>query len=140
MSKAQTDTAHRACPPMANPLLSFMIIKIRDNPPMGRVTFIEFDGSRQTVEVPSGTSLMTAAVNHGVRGIDADCGGACACATCHIHVAPNWTAIVGPPASETESEMLQFSSDVGADSRLACQIAMRDELDGVVVHVPEAQH
>ena len=106
---------------------------------MGRVTFVEFDGKRQRVEVPTGMSLMSAAVNQGVRGIDADCGGACACATCHIHIAPDWMAIVGPPTSETESEMLQFSSDVGTDSRLACQIAMRDELDGVVVHVPEAQ-
>jgi ferredoxin, 2Fe-2S len=85
-------------------------------------------------------SLMNGAVNQAVRGIDGDCGGACACATCHVHIAPDWMAIVGPPASETESEMLQFSADVAPDSRLACQIAMRDELDGIVVNVPEGQH
>lgn len=107
---------------------------------MGHVTYIQHDGTANTVEIEDGTSLMEGAVAHGIAGIDADCGGSCACATCHVHVAASWTAIVGAPASESEAELLQLAPEVRADSRLACQIKMRAELDGVVVHLPEAQH
>ncbi|MGH8177599.1 MAG: 2Fe-2S iron-sulfur cluster-binding protein [Steroidobacter sp.] len=107
---------------------------------MGRVTYIEHDGAAHTVELADGLSLMEGAVSNGVPGIDADCGGSCACATCHVHVDPKWMAIVGPPASEAESELLQLAPEVAPDSRLSCQIRMREELDGVVVHLPEAQH
>ena len=106
---------------------------------MGRVTYIEFDGTQRVVELADGTSLMQGALANGVRGIDGDCGGSCACATCHVHVAAPWSEIVGPPASEIESELLQLSADAAPDSRLACQIKMRSELDGVVVHVPQFQ-
>src|SRR5262249_25275106 len=106
----------------------------------GRVTYIEFDGTAHTVEIEDGTSLMRGAVSNGIPGIDADCGGSCACATCHVHVDAAWTATVGPPASEAEAEMLQLAPEVRDDSRLACQVKMRAELDGVVVHLPEAQH
>src|SRR5580658_10165558 len=98
---------------------------------MGRVTYIEFDGNARTVELGDGMSLMTGAVSNDIRGIDGDCGGSCACATCHVHVDPKWIEAVGP-ASPAESELLQFSPEVSSDSRLACQITMRDDLDGVV--------
>jgi 2Fe-2S ferredoxin len=107
---------------------------------MGRVTYIQFDGTAQTVELEDGSSLMSGAIANGIRGIDADCGGSCACATCHVHVDAAWTAAVGGPASEAEAELLQLAPEVQEDSRLACQIKMRPELDGVVVHLPEAQH
>jgi 2Fe-2S ferredoxin len=106
---------------------------------MGRAIYIEFDGTRHIVELAAGISLMTGAVSNGIRGIDGDCGGNCACATCHVHVDSDWRAAVGPPASESEHQLLQLSADVAADSRLACQIAMRDELDGIVVRLPESQ-
>jgi 2Fe-2S ferredoxin len=107
---------------------------------MGRVTYIEYNGTAHTVEIAEGTSLMQGAVANNIRGIDADCGGARACATCHVHVDAAWTAVVGPPASEEESEMLQLAPEVASDSRLSCQIEMRPELDGVIVHLPESQH
>jgi ferredoxin, 2Fe-2S len=107
---------------------------------MGRVTYIQCDGTSHTVDVEDGESLMTGAVSNGIRGIDADCGGSCACATCHVHVDPSWTQAVGSAASEAEAELLQLAPEVREDSRLSCQIKMRADLDGVVVHLSEAQH
>jgi 2Fe-2S ferredoxin len=107
---------------------------------MGRVTYIEYDGTAHTVEVEDGASLMSAAIANGIPGIDADCGGSCACATCHVHVDAAWTAVAGGPASEAEAQLLQLAPEVREDSRLSCQVKMRPELDGIVVHLPEAQH
>jgi ferredoxin, 2Fe-2S len=107
---------------------------------MGRVTYIEHNGKSHTIELADGVSLMEGAVSNGVPGIDADCGGSCACATCHVHVDSAWLTAVGPTASEAEGELLQLAPEVAADSRLSCQIKMRPELDGVVVRMPEAQH
>ncbi len=107
---------------------------------MGRVTYIEFDGTSHTIELEEGASLMSGAVSNGIPGIDADCGGSCACATCHVHVDSAWSKTVGGPASEAEAELLQLAPEVRDSSRLSCQIKMRPELDGVVVHLPEAQH
>jgi ferredoxin, 2Fe-2S len=107
---------------------------------MGRVTYIQFDGISKIVDVSEGDSLMVGALANGVRGIDADCGGSCACATCHVHVDPQWTSRVGGPQSEAEAELLELAPEVREGSRLSCQIKMRPELDGVVVHLPEAQH
>ena len=107
---------------------------------MGRVTYVEHDGTAHTLELAEGTSLMEAAVANGVRGIDGDCGGCCSCATCHVHVAASWTGRVGPPASAGEAEMLQLAPEFRPDSRLSCQIKMHAELDGLIVHLPEAQH
>lgn len=107
---------------------------------MWRVIYIEHDGTSRTVELAEGESLMMGAVSNGVTGIDGDCGGNCACATCHVHVDSQWTQKVGPPASEGEMELLQLAPDCRPDSRLACQIKMRRELDGIVVHLPESQH
>lgn len=107
---------------------------------MGRVTYIEHDGTTHTIELEEGVSLMEGAVSNGIPGIDADCGGSCACATCHVHVDAKWTEVVGPPASEQEFELLQLAPEVAPDSRLSCQIKMSPELDGIVVRLPEAQH
>jgi ferredoxin, 2Fe-2S len=104
------------------------------------VTYIEFTGAAHTVEVENGDSLMRGALANGIPGIDADCGGECACATCHVHVDSAWTPTVGSPSSEAEAELLQLAPEVSNTSRLSCQIKMRPELDGVVVHLPEAQH
>jgi ferredoxin, 2Fe-2S len=107
---------------------------------MGRVTYVQFDGTPQTIELEEGASLMSGAVANGIHGIDADCGGSCACATCHVYVDAAWTHAVGGPATEGEAELLQLAPEVKDASRLSCQIKMRADLDGVVVHLPEAQH
>jgi len=105
---------------------------------MPHVTFIEYNGSRHTVEATPGQSLMRAAVAHSVPGIDAECGGACACATCHVYVADNWQALVGE-AQGNEREMLDFANEVRRNSRLACQITVAAEMDGLTVHMPQSQ-
>ena len=105
---------------------------------MPTVIFIEHDGTRHEVDATNGVSLMRAAVDHNVPGIDADCGGACACATCHVYVDDAWTEVVGPP-SMMEEDMLDFAFEVKPTSRLSCQIKVKDELDGLVVHVPSRQ-
>jgi 2Fe-2S ferredoxin len=105
---------------------------------MPTVTYVEHDGTQHAVEVPVGLSVMEGATNNGVAGIDADCGGACACATCHVYVDPEWLEAVGPP-NENEKDMLEFGIEVRPTSRLSCQIRMRPALAGLVVHVPETQ-
>jgi len=104
-----------------------------------RVTFIEDSGKEHTVEVAEGWSLMEGAVKHLVPGIDADCGGACACATCQVYVDPDWMAKL-PPKSDMEETMLDFAPDVRAGSRLSCQLRMSAALDGIVLHLPKSQH
>ncbi len=106
---------------------------------MGRVTYIEHDGREHTVEVEDGTSVMRGAVDNGVPGIDADCGGMCACATCHVHVAPDWFARTGGPGAQ-EDELLELAPERDETSRLSCQIAMTPALDGLVVRLPVSQH
>jgi 2Fe-2S ferredoxin len=81
---------------------------------------------------------MENAIMNGVPGIIAECGGACTCATCHVHIDPAWTEVVGGP-SMMEEDMLDFAYDVKPTSRLSCQIRVRDELEGLVVHVPNRQ-
>lgn len=105
---------------------------------MPSVTYIENNGTEHKVEVTSGLSLMEGAVNNLVPGIDADCGGACACATCHIYIDPNWRPKTGSK-TDMEETMLDFAEGLEDNSRLACQIKMSDELDGIVVHLPVAQ-
>ena len=108
---------------------------------MPRVTFIEFNGTAHQVEVPVGLSVMRGAVNHGVPGIDADCGGACACATCHVYVDPGWLDRIGTPEpGSMEASMLSFAAAAELNLRLSCQIAMREDLDGLVVRLPDGQH
>ena len=106
---------------------------------MARITYIAADGAARTLDVPDGESLMEAAVANGVPGIDGDCGGNCACATCHVHVDAAWLAAAGGK-SEMEAAMLDFAEGVTADSRLACQIMASPALDGMVVRTPVSQH
>lgn len=106
---------------------------------MPRVTFIEHNGTAHEVEATAGQSLMRAAVDNGVPGIDADCGGQCACATCHVYVPPEWLARTGT-RSEMEESMLGFAASTQDDSRLSCQIIVTDALDGLVVRMPDGQH
>lgn len=106
---------------------------------MPKVTFIAFDGTRHDVEVPAGVSLMRAAVDNLVPGIDGDCGGQCACATCHVFVEAPWSALAGP-RTDQENEMLNFAAELRDSSRLACQIPVTDALSGLTVTMPEAQH
>jgi len=106
---------------------------------MPSVTFIEFDGTPHTVDGSNGNSLMQTAVDNGIPGIDADCGGACACATCHVYVEPQWLDKAGEP-NAMETTMLQLAEGVSDNSRLSCQITLDDELDGIAVRMPESQH
>ncbi|MBU6271461.1 MAG: 2Fe-2S iron-sulfur cluster binding domain-containing protein [Betaproteobacteria bacterium] len=106
---------------------------------MPKVTFIEHNGTPHTVEAVAGQSLMRAAVDNGVPGIDADCGGECACATCHVYVEAAWLARTGE-RSEMEQSMLSFAAVTQDNSRLSCQVQITPELDGLVVSLPEGQH
>ena len=106
---------------------------------MPHITFVDFQGERRTVEVADGLSVMEGALRHSIPGIDGDCGGACACATCHIHIDPAWMPRL-PPASELEAAMLTLANDADAFSRLACQVKMTPELDGLVVSTPKSQY
>ena len=106
---------------------------------MAKVTYIEHSGAEHVVDVKPGLSVMEGAVRNNVPGIDADCGGACACATCHVYVDEAWTEATGK-ASAMEESMLDFAEQVEPNSRLSCQIRMSDALDGLVVRLPESQH
>jgi ferredoxin, 2Fe-2S len=106
---------------------------------MPKVTFIQPDGKAQTVEIALGWSVMEGAVRNLVPGIDADCGGACACATCHVYVDPVWAAGL-PAKSDMEEAMLDFAQELKPNSRLSCQLRVTSEMDGLVVRVPENQH
>ena len=106
---------------------------------MAKITYIEFDGTEHVIEVRNGLSVMEGAVKNNIPGIDADCGGACACATCHVYVDQEWRDKTGT-ASAMEESMLDFAENVEANSRLSCQIKVSDELDGLVVRMPESQH
>ncbi|MCC5981261.1 MAG: 2Fe-2S iron-sulfur cluster binding domain-containing protein [Oceanicaulis sp.] len=105
---------------------------------MTTITYIEHDGTEHTVEATDGLSVMENAIRNMVPGIDADCGGACACATCHVYVDPPWEAKTGERSS-MEQSMLDFASDVKETSRLSCQIKVGAELDGLIVRLPVQQ-
>jgi ferredoxin, 2Fe-2S len=108
---------------------------------MPKVTYIEFNGMEHQVEVPVGLSLMRGAVNNAVPGIDADCGGECACATCHVYVDPAWDERIGrPEEGSMEESMLSFAAVTQPNSRLSCQLTMTEELDGLILRMPEGQH
>jgi 2Fe-2S ferredoxin len=105
---------------------------------MPKITYINVDGARTTVCANSGDSVMLTAIKNNISGIDADCGGACACATCHLYVDDAWTNRLAP-MGEMEKSMLDFASSTNMYSRLSCQIQVTDELDGLVVTLPESQ-
>lgn len=105
---------------------------------MPKITFIDAQGESRSVEAETGSTVMEAAIREGIPGIEAECGGACACATCHVYVDEAWTDAVGQPAP-MEEDMLDFAFDVRPTSRLSCQIRVKDELDGLVVRTPARQ-
>ena len=106
---------------------------------MTRVTFIQHDGARREIEAPDGYSLMEVAINNSIPGIDGDCGGVCACATCHVYVDDAWVGKLAQRTA-TETDMLELAAEVTANSRLACQIKVEAELEGLMIHLPESQH
>jgi len=105
---------------------------------MPKVTYVDFNGGETTVDVPVGNSVMQGAMDNMVDGVLAECGGACACATCHVIVDDAWADKAGE-ASSTETEMLDFVDAAEDNSRLSCQIKVTDEMDGLVVRLPESQ-
>jgi 2Fe-2S ferredoxin len=105
---------------------------------MAKITYIEFSGQAHVVEVQPGLSVMEGARRNNIPGIDADCGGGCACGTCHVYVDPDWRERVGGRHS-LEDATIEFAETVAENSRLSCQIKVTDELDGLVVRMPESQ-
>jgi ferredoxin, 2Fe-2S len=105
---------------------------------MVNITFIDAEGVARTVEAEPGATVMETAIRHGIPGIEAECGGACACATCHVYVDEEWREKTGSPES-MEEDMLDFAFEVRPNSRLSCQIRVKDELDGLTVHTPARQ-
>lgn len=105
---------------------------------MPKINFITFDGATHTVEAEVGSTVMEAAIRNMIPGIEAECGGACACATCHVYVDDAWVGPTGSP-QPMEEDMLDFAYDVKPNSRLSCQIKLTADLDGLTVNVPERQ-
>lgn len=108
---------------------------------MAKIIFKAHDGAETELEVDgdNGMTIMQAAVNNGVQGIDAECGGALSCATCHVHFEKEWYDKL-PEAPAMEKDMLEFVVDPKDTSRLCCQVKITDEMDGIVVHIPETQY
>jgi 2Fe-2S ferredoxin len=106
---------------------------------MPKIKYIEHNGKEHEVDVAVGLSVMEGAVKKLVPGIDADCGGACACATCHVYVDQAWLGKL-EPKSDMEETMLDFAQELEPNSRLSCQIKVTPELDGFVVRMPKSQH
>ncbi|HEX3485308.1 MAG TPA: 2Fe-2S iron-sulfur cluster-binding protein [Micropepsaceae bacterium] len=106
---------------------------------MPKITYIEHNNKEHTVEVPAGWTVMEGAVKNRIPGIDADCGGACACATCHVYVDPAWLPKLAP-RQDMEEQMLDFAQDVKSNSRLSCQIKVTPALEGLIVRTPKSQH
>lgn len=106
---------------------------------MAKITYIAFDGTTFNVDAENGSTVMENAIRNAVPGIEAECGGACACATCHVYVDPAWLARTGS-RGEMEASMLGFAAAAQPNSRLACQIPMTDALDGIVLRLPDGQH
>ena len=105
---------------------------------MVHVTYVAHDGTRRSIDAPENLSVMESALRHHIPGIDGDCGGAGACGTCHVYVEPEWLDRM-PPIRELEQVMLKLVPQPESNSRLACQIKLTPELDGLVVHTPASQ-
>ncbi len=106
---------------------------------MAKITYVEFNGTEHVVDVATGLTVMEGARDNGIPGIEADCGGACACSTCHVYVAPDWVGKL-PAKDPMEDDMLDFAYQPDPErSRLTCQLKVTDALDGLVVHMPEKQ-
>jgi 2Fe-2S ferredoxin len=105
---------------------------------MAKITFIDASGAERTVEGDTGATVMEVAIRNAIPGIEAECGGACACATCHVYVDEAWAATAGK-AEPMEEDMLDFAFEVKPTSRLSCQIRVKPELDGLIVRTPARQ-
>ena len=105
---------------------------------MAKITYIEHSGKSHTIEVENGLTVMEGAVQNNIPGIDADCGGGMACATCHVYVKEDWFDIVNKK-NEGEDDMLDQAFEPKKNSRLSCQITVSDEIDGLIVHLPTKQ-
>ena len=105
---------------------------------MPKITYIEHTGKSHSVEVPKELSVMEGAIQNNIPGIDADCGGSCACATCHVYVEEKWFDKL-PKKEDAEQDMLDMAFETKKFSRMACQITIADELDGLVVKMPSKQ-
>jgi 2Fe-2S ferredoxin len=105
---------------------------------MTKITFVDASGQSRTVDAEDGSTVMETALKNSVPGIEAECGGACACATCHVYVDDAWMERLGKP-EQMEEDMLDFAFDVRPNSRLSCQIKVRPEIDGLTVSTPEKQ-
>jgi len=105
---------------------------------MAKITYIEYDGKPHTIEVANGLSVMEGAVQNNIPGIDADCGGSMACATCHVYVKEEWFNKL-PKKEDGEEDMLDMAFEPKKNSRLSCQLMVSDQLDGLVVNLPEKQ-
>jgi 2Fe-2S ferredoxin len=105
---------------------------------MSKITYIEKNGKSHTVDVQNGLSVMEGAVQNNIPGIDADCGGGMACATCHVYVKEDWLNKL-PKKEDGEEDMLDMAFEPKKNSRLSCQIIVSDELDGLIVNIPSKQ-
>ena len=105
---------------------------------MPKITYIEHNGKSHEIEVANGLSVMEGAVQNNIPGIDADCGGSCACATCHVYVDEKWLAKL-PKKDSAEEDMLDMAYEPKKFSRLSCQLSVTNELDGLVVKMPSKQ-
>ena len=105
---------------------------------MPKITYVDHAGTARTIDGEVGSTVMDTAIRNNVPGIEAECGGACSCATCHVYVDEDWTEVVGP-SEPMEQDMLDFASDVRSNSRLSCQIRIKPELDGLKVTTPARQ-
>jgi len=105
---------------------------------MPKITYISHDGKKNTVEVPTGLSVMEGALQNNIEGIDADCGGSMACATCHVYVSVNWFNKL-ETIHDAETDMLDMAYEPKKNSRLSCQIVVSDELDGLEITTPIKQ-
>ena len=105
---------------------------------MPKIVFVEFNGTEHAVDAVLGDSVMQAAINRSVPGILADCGGNCACATCHVYIADPWQSRLQPPSKE-EADMIECALHVTEQSRLSCQITIAAGMEGMIVRLPESQ-
>lgn len=127
-------------PPLANPArLAYVTSDDPGSVGMAKITYVEHSGKEHVVEVANGLTVMEGARDNGIPGIEADCGGACACSTCHVYVAPDWVDRL-PAKDPMEEDMLDFAwAPDPVRSRLTCQLKVTDALDGLVVNLPEKQ-
>ena len=105
---------------------------------MAKITYKEFEGSSKTIEVENGLSVMEGAIQNDIPGIDADCGGSMACATCHVYVKERWINKL-PKAEEAEVDMIDMAYEPKKNSRLSCQLIVSDELEGLIITTPAKQ-